>query len=55
MDFMPNKSSYYFWDYFTGRNLQSKDLEISYLLDGSVSNLVSSNDIIIFQQAQVLS
>lgn len=48
MDFMPNKSSYYFWDYFTGRNLQSKDLEISYLLDGSVSNLVSSNDIIIF-------
>ena len=40
MDFMPNKSSYYFWNYFTGRNLQAQDLEISYLFDGKVSNLV---------------
>ena len=44
MDFMPNKSSYYFWDYLTGRSLQSKDLEISYLLDGKVSNLVGGLD-----------
>ena len=47
-DILPNKSSYKFWDYFSGRGLQSKDLEISYFFDGKASNLISSNDTIIF-------